>query len=84
MPDIERKNCAIKERAISLISTFLFKKIPGWIIIELIPFVGLWRNQETPDNGVSDVYYPQNMIMVQALSYYKQFKFMFGSYGEVH
>ena len=45
VPYIERKSCVIKESARVLIIAFLFKKILGRIIIELIWFVGLWLNQ---------------------------------------
>ena len=40
VPDIECKNRIIMERVRALVRTFLFKKIPGRIIIELIQFVG--------------------------------------------
>ena len=72
------------ERARSLISTFLFKNIPGLIIIEPIRLVGIWTNQEPLDNGVSDVYFPRNIIMGKDLACDKHCKFILGSYVEAH
>ena len=72
------------ERARSLISTFLFKNIPGLIIIEPIRLVRIWTNQEPLDNGVSGVYYSRNIIMGKDLSYNKHYNFIFGSYVEAH
>ena len=80
--EIERKNRVIKDHERALISTFPLKKIPVRIIIELIRFLGLFLNQEPSENGVSDVYYPQNIIMVQDLAYENHCKFIFGSYVE--
>ena len=80
--EIEHRNCVIKERAISLISTLMFKNTPGRIIIELIWFVGIWINQEPSENGVLDVYYPRNKIMVQDLAYGNECKFRFWYYVE--
>ena len=72
------------ERARSLISTFLFKNIPGLIIIEPIRLVRIWTNQEPLDNGVPDVYCPRNIIMGKDLACDKHCKFILGSYVEAH
>ena len=45
VPEIECKNCVIRESVRALISTFSFKNIPDQITIELIRFVGIWINQ---------------------------------------
>ena len=63
-------------------TTFPLNNIPGQIIIELIQFVGLWFNQNPPENWVLDMYSPQNIIMVQDLAYDKHWNFRFGSYVE--
>ena len=75
MPDIEQKKHVIRERARALIITFLLKKIPGQIIVELIWFVGLQINQEPSENGVSGVYSLQIITMVQDISYDKHYRF---------
>ena len=82
--EIKHKNCVIKELAQALIITFPFKNIPGRIIIELIPFVGICINQEPSENGVSDVYYPCNIITGLDLAYENLCKFRFGSYVKAH
>ena len=84
MTEIKCKNRVIKKRAQALLSSFLFKNISGRIIIELIRFVGIWFNQDPSYNGVSYVYYPQNIIMGQYLAYDKHCKFRFGSYVETN
>ena len=71
VPEIERKNRIIKDWARELIITFTSKKIPGRIIIKLIQFMGIWFNQESLENWILDVYYPQNIIMGQDLTYDK-------------
>ena len=84
MPEIEFKNFVIKESTIATTSTFLFNKIPVQIIIELIRFVGIWINQDPFENGVSDVYYSQNIIMGQDLAYYKHCKIILWFNLEYH
>ena len=80
VPDIEYKNRIIKDNERAPIINLPFKKTLDLIIIETIRFVGIWINQEPSENGVSDVYFPQNIIMYQDLSYDKHCKFRFGSY----
>ena len=46
--------------------------------------MGIWINQEQSDNGVQDVYSPQNIIMVQDVDYDKHRSFRFGSYVEAY
>ena len=84
VPDIERNNRIIKKRARLPISTFPFKNIPVWMIVELLWFVGIWLNQEPSDNGVLDLYFPLNIIMGQDIDYDKHCKFRFSSYVEAH
>ena len=84
VPYIERNNRILKERARALIRTSPFNNILGRIIIEPIRFVGIYLNQEKLYNGVSEVYYPQNIITGQDLAYYKHCKFRFGPYVEAH
>ena len=74
----------IKECTQELIRTFLFKKIPGQIIIELIRFVSIWLNQNPSDNGVSRVHSPLNIIMGQYLYYDKHCNLRFRSYVKYH
>ena len=84
MPDIEHKKRVIKDRARALIIISPFKNIPGRTIIELIRFVGIWLNQELYENGVSDVYSPQNIFMVQDLAFEKHCKFRLRYYVYDH
>ena len=84
VPYIEHKNRVNKEFARALIRTFKFKKVPGRYIIELVWLVGLWLNQEPSENGVSDVYSLQNIIMIQDLDYDNHCKFISRSYVESH
>ena len=46
--------------------------------------MGLCPNQEPSENGVSGVYYLQNIILGQDLAYDKHCKFRFGAYVESH
>ena len=46
--------------------------------------MGFWINQEPSDNGVLDVYSPQNVIMGKGLAYENHCKFRFGYYVESH
>ena len=82
--EIELKIRIIKEFARAMIRTFPFNKIPGQIIIKLIRFVGVYLDQEPSENGVSNVYYPPNIIMGQDLAYENHCKFRFRSYVESH
>ena len=82
--ETEHKKHVLKESKRALIRTSPFKNIPGQIIIKPIYFVGLWINQESSDNGVSDVYSTQNIIMVQDIYYEKHCKFIFETYIESH
>ena len=84
VPEIEHKNCIIKERKRALIINVLFKKTLGRIIIDLIRFVWICINQKPSNNGVPDVYYPYNIIMVQDIAYEKHCKLRFGSFVESH
>ena len=67
-----------------MIRNLPFNNIPGRIIIEMIRFLGIYINQEPSENGVSDVYYPQNIIMAQDLDIDKNCKLIFGSYVEAY
>ncbi len=82
VPEVERQNRVIKERARAMIQTLPYKKIPKKMKIALIQYVVYWLNnipKEGQDNS------PKEMILgEQKLDFKTICKLPFGSYTQVH
>jgi hypothetical protein len=84
IPDIERKNRVLQERARALRSTLPFKIIPGRMIIEMLAKVVLWINVFPPSSGISNTYSPRTIMTDNALDFNTHCYILCGAYAEVH
>jgi len=82
VPEVERQNRVIKERARAIIQTLPYNHIPRKIRIALIQFVVFWLNS-IPKNGQD--YSPRDLIFgEQKLNYDTVCQIPFGAYAQVH
>jgi hypothetical protein len=82
VPEVERQNRVIKERARAVIQTLPYKKIPRKIRVALIHYVVFWLNNLPKEGQVQS---PKEMIMgAQVLDTKMLCKLPFGAYAQVH
>ncbi len=82
VPEVERQNRVIKERARAIIQTLPYKNLPRKIQIGLIYYVVYWLNN-IPKAGQD--YSPRDLVFgEQKLDYNNICKMPFGSYVQVH
>jgi hypothetical protein len=82
VPEVERQNRVIKERARAIVQTLPYKTIPKKIRVALIYYVIFWLNN-IPKEGQK--LSPKEMIMgTQVLDYKTLCKLPFGAYVQVH
>jgi hypothetical protein len=82
VPEVERQNRVIKERAKAIVQTLPYKKIPRKMRIVLIHYVIFWLNNMPRENKTQS---PRDMIMrLQVLDFKSVCKLPFGAYVQVH
>ena len=82
--DIERRDCVIKERALSIHIKLPYKHIPKRMIIDLPKFEVTWLTIFPVNSGLSDTLKPRNIMTGTTLDWKKHCKAKFGAYREVH
>jgi hypothetical protein len=82
VPEVERQNRVIKERARAVVQTLPYKKIPKKIRVALIHYVVFWLNNLPKEGQVQSL---KEMIMgAQVLDTKMLCKLPFGAYAQVH
>jgi hypothetical protein len=82
VPEVERQNRVIKERARATVQTLPYKKLPKKIRVALIQYVIFWLNNIPKEDQVQS---PRTLIMgEQVLDYNNLCKIPFGAYVQVH
>jgi hypothetical protein len=82
VPEVERQNRVVKERARAIIQTLPYRKIPRKMRIALIHYVVFCLNNIPKENQTQS---PRDMIMGQQILDYKSIcKLPFGAYVQVH
>jgi hypothetical protein len=84
VPEVKRCIWLIKERGRGILNTFLFKKMPQIMLVELIHHVVLWLNAFPTKSGVSETLSPHKIVMRHKLNFAKHCRVLFGSYCETH
>jgi hypothetical protein len=84
VPDIERNNCTIKERARCIYKTLPFKKIPACMVIAMIYASNFWLNSFAHTYGASKTLSPCAIITGMQLDYYNtRCKLEYGTYSMI-
>lgn len=82
VPEVERQNQVIKERAQGIVQTLPYSKIPKKIRVALIQYVVFWLNNIPKEDQIQS---PREIVMgEQVLDYKTVCKLPFGSYVQVH
>ncbi len=82
VPEVERQNRVIKERARGIIQTLPYGKLPKKIRVAMIHYVVFWLNNLSKEG---EDYSPRDIIMGhQILNYASLCKLPFGAYVQVH
>ncbi len=81
---IERFIRTIKERSRALVLDLPYTMLPCQVVIHLVYFAVLWLNSLPAAAGVSDKYYPREIVLSRKLDFKKHCKTTFGSYVEAH
>ncbi len=82
VPEVERQNRVIKERARAIVQTLPYKRIPKKIRVALIHYVVFWLNNTSKEGQVNT---PRDMIMgTQILDCKNLCKLPFGAYVQTH
>ncbi len=82
VPEVERQNRVIKERARAIVQTLLYKAVPKRIRIALIHYVVFWLNSIPKEDQVAS---PKELIMGEkVLDFSTLCKLPFGAYVQVH
>ncbi len=82
VPEVERQNRVIKERARAIVQTMPYQKIPKKMRIALIQYVVYWLNN-IPKEG-QDVSPREIIIGTQKLDFNNVCRIPFGAYAQVH
>ena len=84
VPEVKRCIWLIKERGRGILNTFLFKKMPQIMLVELIHHVVLWLNAFPTKTGVSAMLLPCKILYRHKLDFVKDSKSQFRTYCKAH
>ena len=82
--EIEQYIRTAKERCRNACTVLPFKRLPAWMVIELVRRMVFWLNAFPHQNGVSDTMSPCTTITGRHVDYNKHCKCQFGQYVQVH